>query len=124
MYTYTYMPNTRIYIYIEILVTAVTPKEGDILQEQKIERRLKKEIELIGGKALKFVSPGMSGIADRIVLLPQGRIIFVELKAPGEKLRPLQEFRAKEIRSLGFRVEVIDSIEKVLEFIKGIKNDK
>ncbi|MEG2289067.1 MAG: VRR-NUC domain-containing protein [Clostridium sp.] len=90
------------------------------MQESKIERYLKKQIELLGGQALKFVSPGMSGVPDRIVLLPQGKIIFVELKAPGKKLRALQEYRAKELRALGFRVEIIDTIEKVDMFVKGV----
>mgnify|MGYP001603998362 CR=1 FL=1 len=55
------------------------------MRESGIEKRLKKEIEKIGGKALKFVSPGVIGVPDRIVLLPHGKIIFVELKAPGKK---------------------------------------
>lgn len=92
------------------------------MQEQKIERRLKKEIELIGGKALKFVSPGVSGVPDRIVLLPEGRIIFVELKAPGEKLRPIQETRKKQFEKLGFIVKVIDSLDGVSSFITEVKN--
>lgn len=91
-----------------------------LLLESIIEKRLKKEIELIGGKALKFVSPGVSGVPDRIVLLPHGKIVFVELKAPGKKLRALQEYRAKELRNLGFRVECIDSIEGVENFIKEV----
>lgn len=94
------------------------------MQESRIEKRLKKEIEKIGGKALKFVSPGMSGIPDRIILLSQGRIVFVELKAPGEKLRALQEYRAKELKVLGFRVEMIDSIEKVDEFVREMRNNE
>lgn len=105
-----------------IFVSTVTLKmEGDILEESKIEKRLKKEIELIGGKALKFVSPGVAGVPDRIVLLPHGRIFFIELKAPGEKPRPIQNKRIKELRALGFRVEIIDSIEKVLEFVEEEK---
>ena len=90
--------------------------------ENRIEKKLKKEVENIGGKALKFVSPGMSGVPDRIVLLPGGKIIFVELKAPGEKLKLLQEYRAKELRKLGFRVEMLDSIEKVNNFIFEVKD--
>ncbi|ADK16693.1 VRR-NUC domain-containing protein [Clostridium ljungdahlii] len=89
--------------------------------ESVIEKRLKKEIEKIGGKALKFVSPGMSGVPDRIVLLPHGKIIFVELKAPGKKRRKLQEYRAKELNTLGFRVECIDSISGVKQFIKELR---
>lgn len=92
------------------------------MEESRIEKRLKNEIEKIGGKALKFVSPGMSGVPDRIVLLPQGRIVFVELKAPGKKLRPIQEYRAKELKSLGFRVECIDSIEKAMKFVEEVSS--
>lgn len=87
------------------------------MQESSIERRLKVEVERLGGKCLKFVSPGVVGVPDRIVLLSHGRIIFVELKAPGKKLSPIQEYRAKELRKLGFRVECIDSVEKVKEFL-------
>ncbi|ABS41879.1 VRR-NUC domain-containing protein [Clostridium botulinum] len=93
------------------------------MEESRIEKRLKKEIEKLGGKALKFVSPGVSGVPDRIVLLPEGRIIFVELKAPGKKPRPIQKYRIKELRSLGFRVEIIDSIERINNFVEGIKNE-
>lgn len=60
------------------------------LRESQVENRLKFEIEKIGGMALKFVSPGMAGVPDRIVLLLGGRVVFAEIKAPGEKLRPLQ----------------------------------
>jgi len=91
------------------------------LEESKIERKLKKEVELIGGKAIKFVSPGMSGVPDRIVLLPEGRIYFVELKAPKEKLRALQEYRKKQIEQLGFNVFCIDTYEKIDEFIREVK---
>jgi hypothetical protein len=91
------------------------------LLESKIEKRLKNKINQIGGKALKFVSPGVTGVPDRIVLLPHGKIIFVELKAPGEKLRKLQEFRAKELRNLGFDVRTIDTVEKVDLFVREVK---
>lgn len=90
------------------------------MEESRIENRLKKEIEKLGGKALKFVSPGVTGVPDRIVLLPHGKVIFVELKAPGKKLRPIQERRVKELRDLGFRVECIDSIDGVKELVKEL----
>jgi len=90
------------------------------IKENTIEKRLKKEIELIGGKALKFTSPGNSGVPDRIVLLPGGKIIFIELKAPGEKPSALQRYRAKQLRTLGFEVRCIDSIEGVQAFISEL----
>ena len=90
------------------------------INESKLERRLKREVQKVGGKALKFESPGMAGVPDRLVLLPGGKLIFVEMKAPGETLRPLQEKRAKEIRSLGFSVLHIDSIQAIEDFIRGV----
>lgn len=91
------------------------------MKEAGIEKRLKNEIEKIGGKALKFVSPGVSGVPDRILLLPHGKMIFVELKAPGKKPSPIQEYRAKEYRALGFDVRCIDSTESIMELIKEVR---
>ena len=75
-----------------------------------------------GGIAPKWVSPGMAGVPDRLVLLPKGKIAFVELKAPGEEPRPLQKAMMRRIGRLGFPVYVIDrkeSIEKMLDEIDG-----
>ena len=75
-----------------------------------------------GGMAPKFVSPGFNGMPDRIVLLPMGRIAFVELKAPGEQMRPLQVKRKRQLERLGFSVYCIDSVEQIdgmLEEIGG-----
>lgn len=89
--------------------------------ESSIENRLKKEIEKLGGKALKFVSPGIAGVPDRIVLLPYGKAIFVELKAPGKKLRPIQELRKKELEKLGFDYWVVDSYKEIEDLVVYIK---
>lgn len=83
------------------------------MKESQIEKKLKDRVEAIGGKCMKFVSPGMSGVPDRICLFPGGRVIFIETKAPGGRLRPLQRKRHQELRKLGFKVLVIDSEEKV-----------
>lgn len=88
--------------------------------ESKIEKRLKREVEKIGGLSLKFTSPGMAGVPDRLVLLPKGRIYFVELKAPGKTLRPLQIKRKEQLENLGFKVYVIDSYKKIKEFIQEV----
>ena len=87
-----------------------------MMKEKQIEKRLKKEVEKIGGLSLKFTSPGMAGVPDRLVLLPKGRIAFVELKAPGKILRPLQLKRKEQLEVLGFKVYVIDSYKKIDEF--------
>lgn len=92
--------------------------------EREIEQKLKKTIEAKGGLALKFVSPGISGVPDRLVLIPSGRITFVELKAPGKKLSPKQVKIAKRLESLGHKVWMIDSIKKISEFIQEVFPDE
>ncbi|WP_330389085.1 VRR-NUC domain-containing protein [Alkaliphilus peptidifermentans] len=69
---------------------------------------------------LKFTSPGMAGVPDRLVLLPLGRVVFVELKAPVNKLRPLQKKRKKQLEKLGFKVYVIDSYEGIEDFLQEV----
>ena len=83
------------------------------MREKQIENKLATEAKKVGGIALKFVSPSFDGMPDRLVLLPDGHIAFVELKAPGKKPRPLQLSRHRLLRSLGFRVYVIDSVEQI-----------
>ena len=90
------------------------------MKENSIENRLILEVERLGGKALKFVSPGVVGVPDRLVLLPGGRIMFVELKAPGKKMSPIQEVRAKQLRKLGFMVICIDSKEIIKELLNDL----
>lgn len=90
------------------------------MEENRVERRLKKQVEKIGGKAYKWNPTGVIGVPDRMVLLPGGRVVFVELKAPGEKLRKIQEYRAKELIKLGFQVKCLDTVEKVDLFIKEV----
>lgn len=87
------------------------------MRESNIEHRFKNEVEKRGGKALKFTSPGMRGVPDRIVLLPGARTIFVELKAPGKEPEPLQVKRASELQELGFQVYCLDSVQAVNRFI-------
>ncbi len=85
--------------------------------ETKIEARLKVKVKKAGGLTLKFLSPGTAGVPDRLVLLPGKKIFFAELKAPGEKLRPLQIKRKKQLENLGFQVYIIDSCQAVRDFI-------
>ncbi|MFA5385649.1 MAG: VRR-NUC domain-containing protein [Eubacteriales bacterium] len=90
------------------------------MHESNIERRLKREVEKRGGKALKFISPGWSGAPDRIVITPAGRVVFVELKAPGGQLRPLQEKRAAELKALNLSVYRVNSRNAVDKFISEV----
>lgn len=73
--------------------------------EKDIEKKLRTMVENHGGLCLKWVCPGWSGVPDRIILLPGGRIMFVELKRPkGGKVSPMQQWWARKLRSLGFWV--------------------
>jgi hypothetical protein len=90
------------------------------MNEREIEMKFKKEVEELGGLCLKFTSPGMAGVPDRLVLFPKGRLFFVELKAPGKKLRPLQLKRKKQLESLGFQVYVIDSYKCIESFSQEV----
>ena len=83
------------------------------MSEKTTEQKLVKAVKAKGGLAPQFVSPGFDGVPDRIVLLPRGRIAFIELKAKGRKMRPLQVRRKRQLESLGFSVYCIDSPEQI-----------
>ena len=93
------------------------------MNEKIIERKLVKTAKNMGGLALKFISPGYDGVPDRIVLFPGGRLAFVEVKAPGKTLRPLQVRRKRQLESLGFKVYVLDAAEQIDEILKAIGCD-
>ena len=92
------------------------------MREKEIEAALVKAAKKRNGLALKFVSPGLSGVPDRLVLLPMGRMGFIELKAPGKKLRKLQEKRKSQLEALGFLVFCLDSKEEVEVVLDAIQS--
>lgn len=79
--------------------------------EKDIESYLVKRVRANGGEAYKFSSPARRGVPDRIVILPTGRVVFVELKAPGKTATKLQEKEHARLSNLGQEVLVIDSKE-------------
>lgn len=83
------------------------------MREKTVEQKLVQAVKARGGICPKFVSPGYDGMPDRLVLMPDGRFAFVELKAPGKKPRPLQTARHRMLERLGYRVFVIDSTEQI-----------
>lgn len=83
------------------------------MREKEIEQQMRNEVKKHGGIALKFTSPGFDGMPDRLLLFPNGKIAFAELKAPGKKPRPLQLARHRLLKQLGFKVFVIDRKEQI-----------
>ncbi|UUZ96006.1 VRR-NUC domain-containing protein [Paenibacillus sp. P25] len=90
------------------------------MRESTLEQRLVREVKKIGGIAPKWVSPGNNGVPDRIVILPNGRTVYVEMKAPGEKPTALQERWVKRLRAMGHKVYVLDSAEAIDRFIEEV----
>lgn len=91
------------------------------MREKEVEAALVKAAKKRNGVALKFVSPGLSGVPDRLVLLPDGKIGFIGLKAPGKKMRLLQEKRKSQLERLGFLVFCLDSKEEVEVMLDAIQ---
>lgn len=92
------------------------------MQEREIERYLVMRIAQVGGKALKFVSPSYSGMPDRLLLLPDGKVAFVEVKAPRQTPRRLQEHRIAMLRQMGQQVFVVDTkraVDDLVYFLTG-----
>jgi hypothetical protein len=76
--------------------------------EHNVEQYLTDRVAKMGGKAMKWSSAGNAGVMDRIVFLPKGRVLFVEVKRPGERLRPLQLFVMDLLRGLGASAHMVD----------------
>lgn len=89
------------------------------MREAQLEQKMKTEVEARGGMFLKWVSPGFTGVPDRIALLPGGRIVFVEVKRPGEKdgRSPRQRRVAFQLKGLGFDVIRAASLEELRDAI-------
>ena len=91
--------------------------------EKDIEKKFIKAIRHVDGIALKLVSPSFNGIPDRLVLMPKGKIGFVEIKDRGKKSRAIQISRHKKLVMLGFKVFVLDNAEDIEKIIKEIGGD-
>ena len=90
------------------------------MREYVIEDAFRDEVARRGGLALKFTSQTMNGLPDRLVLLLGGKAAFVELKAPGKTMRPLQVKRKEQLESLGFPVFCVDRFEQIRPVLDAI----
>lgn len=95
-------------------------EEVSNMRGKAIEHHLVMETDKAGGKALKFVSRSFAGMPDRLILLADGKMGFVEVKAPGQKPRPLQLKRHAMLRQLGYQVFVLDAMEDIPAVLNAI----
>lgn len=96
------------------------------MRENYYENKLRRKIRALGCGAvcLKFVSPGYTGVPDRIILLPGGHVIFVELKQPGKVERERQRYVQSVLRRLGFDVfSTVDSDERIDEVVERCREE-
>ncbi|WP_152658280.1 VRR-NUC domain-containing protein [Oceanobacillus sp. CFH 90083] len=93
------------------------------MKEKQLEDRLKNKIEQLGGLCFKWISPGRRGVPDRICILPKGRTVFVEMKAPDGVPSPLQRKRLDELRARGHEAYVLNTKQKVDDFIDMVRGD-
>lgn len=90
-----------------------------ILLEREIESYLNENVKKRGGRSYKFMSPGNSGVPDRIVIFPGGRVVFVELKTETGRLSALQVAQIRRLERLGADVRVLYGLDDVKEFLDG-----
>lgn len=96
----------------------------EITSEKVIERKLVELVKLNGGMCIKLLCDQLIGLPDRMCLFPGHKIVFVELKTTGRKPKRIQVYMHNKLRALGFRVEVIDTVESVINFVDDIVLNK
>lgn len=89
------------------------------MREYVVENEFVKAVKAAGGVAYKLTSQTANGLPDRLVLFPVAKAVFVELKAPGKMMRPLQRKRRYQLMKLGFPVLCIDRMPQIKPFIKA-----
>ena len=92
--------------------------------EKVVERKLVELVKMSGGMCIKLLCDQLIGLPDRMCLFPGHKIVFVELKTTGRKPKHIQMYMHNKLRALGFRVEVIDTVESVVNFVETILNNK
>jgi hypothetical protein len=88
--------------------------------EKLIEKRLNAEVKSLGGWSLKLLCQFVSGLPDRLVLLPGGVILFIEVKSTGKKPTPIQLLVHKRLRRMGFTVHVVDSLKQLNQILNNL----
>lgn len=95
-----------------------------VYSEKVVERKLVELVKMNGGMCIKLLCDQLIGLPDRMCLFPGHKMVFVELKTTGRKPKRIQMYMHNKLRALGFRVEVIDTVESVVNFVETILNNK
>ena len=95
-------------------------KKETVDSEKVVERKLVEAVQSNGGMCIKLLCDQLIGLPDRMCLFPGHKIVFVELKTTGQKPKRIQMYMHNKLQALGFRVEVIDTIKGVEQFINNI----
>ena len=95
-------------------------KKETVDSEKVVERKLVELVKINGGMCIKLLCYQLIGLPDRMCLFPGHKIVFVELKTTGQKPKRIQVYMHNKLRALGFRVEVIDTVESVINFVDDI----
>lgn len=95
-------------------------KKETVDSEKVVERKLVELVKINGGMCIKLLCDQLIGLPDRLCLFPGHKIVFVELKTTGQKPKRIQAYTHNKLRALGFRVEVIDTVESVVNFVDNI----
>ena len=90
------------------------------MKESVIEARLVRLVRSRGGLCFKFVSPGNPGVPDRIVITPEGRTVYVELKTEAGRLAAIQKWQHEEMRKRGAEVRTLKGLDQVLAFVEEV----
>lgn len=99
-------------------------KKETVNSEKVVERKLVELVKINGGMCIKLLCDQLIGLPDRMCLFPGHKIVFVELKTTGRKPKRIQACMHNKLRALGFRVEVIDTVESVINFVDDIVLNK
>lgn len=96
----------------------------NIDSEKLVEHKLVELVKINNGVCIKLLCDQLIGLPDRLCLFPGHKIAFAELKTTGQKPRRIQVYMHKKLRALGFRVEVIDTVEDVISFVEDMMLNK
>ena len=123
MYRNTYIPpKYKTYIETSFRLFHPPPPDRKAMLEREVEKALVHAVRKHGGIAPKLTSPNNAGMPDRLLILPPGKVCFVELKAPGKKPRPLQLRQIQRLTNLGCIVRTIDHPNQIQELIHEIQS--